>query len=103
MDKIKVDRLAYQSKGFVGNHVAIMLSDEGVREITSALKNINDDIHKKFFDAFSILSKIFKLSSASRFLTDEEVEKLCHLCSTFGEIYSRDFVNKGDTIMNKVY
>lgn len=79
-----------------------MLSECGVEAITSALLKINHETHTKYFVIFTILSKIFALTSCARFLTDNEVKTLCDLCAKFGEYYSKKFVEDDHTIFNKV-
>lgn len=107
LDLINVDRLAYHSGVFVGNHVALFLSEWGVEAITSALLKIKSETHSKYFIAFTIISKIFKLTSAARFLSGVEVDTLCQLCTKFGQFYSDKFVAVDDpenqhSIFNKV-
>ncbi|KAJ8018545.1 hypothetical protein HOLleu_43399 [Holothuria leucospilota] len=77
---LKVQKRAYHSQCFVGNHCKIILQN-----VEKLLIVIDDKpLQTKLYELFSKLREIFSLFDA-RFLSSEEVTRLCHLCWALGE------------------
>ena len=83
---LKVTKQAYHSQCFVGNHCKIIL------EQSSKLLEVVHDVtvKQKLTLLFENLREIFSYFD-SRFLTEEEVTKLCHLCWKFGSWFPLTF------------
>ncbi|XP_074649037.1 uncharacterized protein LOC141904351 [Tubulanus polymorphus] len=97
LKKIGVDRQAYHSQSFVGNHVyKILRMNADVNNpalLCSVLKDHDPDECNKFTKLFQKFSKIASLYSASRFLSATEVEDYCKKVSKFGKFFAENFPN----------
>lgn len=84
--ELKVQKQAYHSQCFVGNHCKIILKNS-----EKLLRVISDEqLKAKLSNLFTKLHDIFSLFEA-RFLSDEEVNTLCKLCWSFGEWFPVEF------------
>lgn len=89
LDKLKVDRLAYHSGTFVGNHVKLMLKNP--KELTSALGHFDKTLENTFCNIFEHLAKIERLMSKTDLLSDDEVSDLINNCKSFGIMFATHF------------
>ncbi len=94
LDDIGVQRQAYHSHSFVGNHC--------VKILKNISKIIVDDLSRedsdKFEQLFTKFRDIYSLASLNRFLTEEEIIDLCKKCYQFGEWFPQTFPDESITI-----
>ena len=57
----------------------------------------NDEVIERFNDVFHCLHEIMKLVMATRFLDDNEIERVSELCKTFSEVFHRAFPDRSIT------
>ena len=89
LHELGIDRQAYHSNSFVGNHCVKIL------ENSQALVDVLDDQSEKELmnSLFSRFYAIYKVMSANRFLNAGEVDDLAEKCYEFGEFFPRNFPN----------
>lgn len=85
LDDMNVDRQAYHSNAFVGNHCKIIL--EKFSMFCETLCLVDEDFCKKMMTVMKEFSGAHRLMTAKKMLTGRELTDLKHHCTKFGEIY----------------
>uniref|UniRef100_A0A915KR01 Uncharacterized protein n=1 Tax=Romanomermis culicivorax TaxID=13658 RepID=A0A915KR01_ROMCU len=88
LDQLNIDRLAYHSGTFVGNHVHEMLTGDGPKKLTEALFLVDINHQKTFEYLFTLLGRIHQKSddwrqivTASMSYTEmENFRRMCGFC-----------------------
>ncbi|XP_074661605.1 uncharacterized protein LOC141914238 [Tubulanus polymorphus] len=87
--EIGVDRQAYHSNSFVGNHIHKLLNNA-----EKLCKVIPDEsISSLFQELFERLRSLYRLYSASRFLSKDEISNMTTQCHDFGRFFTSKFPN----------
>ena len=87
---LNVVRQAYHSKVMVGNHCQKVLNRFEV--LTKVIGE--DSLEDRFNESFSTFSQAMKLIMVRRFLSADEIEKLCSLCNKFGTSFPINFPDR---------
>ena len=87
-NKLGVNRADYHSNCFVGNHCDVIV--ERYTEITEVLSS-KPEIKRKYDDFFKYYKPVHFLMKASRFLTNEELDRIDACCMKIGEVYPKHF------------
>ena len=85
LSQLGVDRQAYHSMSFTGNHCVKIL--ENAERLCSVLPE-NKDL---FVELFTRFRDIYKLMAAKRILEQHEIQKLCTMCYQFGSWFPSKF------------
>jgi hypothetical protein len=97
-----VDKQAYHSKAFVGNHIAKMLRiDEGKGingplVLTEAFSD-HPQLRDRFVGVLILFSQIHGLIFTARFLTEDEIVRLTDMCHWLGIIHPNQFPERNIT------
>uniref|UniRef100_A0A915IVR2 PHD-type domain-containing protein n=1 Tax=Romanomermis culicivorax TaxID=13658 RepID=A0A915IVR2_ROMCU len=100
LDDLQIDRLAYHSGTFVGNHVHKMVTGAGPKKLTEALAVVGANRQAIYEALFSVLGKIHSIITAKRFLSRDEVSTLKLNCESFGTMFLKQFPSA--TIIPKI-
>lgn len=88
IEAIGVDRQAFHSHSFIGNHCIKILKNH-TRIIESVVEDSEEE--RKFKELFEKFYSIYNLISANRLLNNDEVAQVTTLCHDFGTWYPSTF------------
>lgn len=100
LSKLGVDRQAFHGGVFIGNHIYKMIRAEGPATVTACIES-SDEMQQKekvlLQGILTSLGNIVQLMGKARFLSEEEISKLCQSCSILGKQYEELMaIYKGD-------
>ena len=87
LENLNVERQAFHSNSFVGNHCTTILQNY------EALCDVFDDLptRQKFADVFKVFAEVQPLIRAKRYLNEHEIGEVKRLCYEFGERFPQNF------------
>ena len=94
LHKLGIDRQAYHSQSFIGNHCLKLLQNSD--GIVCVLSNELD--RHKMSELFNKFLDIYKLMSVKKILAEHEIESLSNMCYEFGKWFPENFPNETITI-----
>ena len=82
LDDIKVERQAYHSNVFVGNHCKIILKK--FSKLCDVISKREPEVCRKFYEVFGVFSGAHYFMSFKQLLSDNEIDHLISYCREFG-------------------